>query len=201
MFSSKSPKPTDNKTDVKPPVKKAGGIPSIISADMSILGNIISDGLADIDGHIEGNIKCHSATIRKNGYIKGDIVAESVHVYGRIEGLIKARNVQFFKGCRVEGVIMHESITIEDGAYVDGRFKRTDRLALDDADEQSATPNTDKNTPSPAEEGKKTDDSSPRFETLDASEDEEDDEEEEDASSAKEKFRVLDNLRLISDGN
>lgn len=199
MFSSKNPKPTDNKTDVKPPVKKAGGIPSIISADMSILGNIISDGVVDIDGHIEGNIKCHNATIRKNGLIKGDIVAESVHVYGRVEGLIKARVVQFFKGCRVEGVIMHESITIEDGAYVDGRFKRTDRLVLDESEEQSAMPDTAEKAASPAEDEKETDDNSPRFETLDASDDEDDEEEEN--VSGKEKFRVLDNLRLISDGN
>lgn len=99
-------------------------VPSIISQDLKIFGNLHSDGIVDIDGTVEGNVKCHTLTIRKNGHIKGDVYAENVFVYGRIQGQIKAKAVHFFKGCRAEGVIMHENITIEDGAFVDGRFKR-----------------------------------------------------------------------------
>lgn len=106
--------------------------PSVISADVNILGNIISDGVLDIDGRVDGNIKCRSATIRRNGRIMGDIVAESVQVFGEVVGTIKAQEVSLFATCRVEGVIMHESLTIEDGAFVDGQFKRMDKVVLDD---------------------------------------------------------------------
>lgn len=142
MFSRKKNKdqtPAIPQESTKPTPKKSGGIPSIISSDLHIIGNVVNGGTVDIDGIIEGNVKCQTATVRKHGHIKGDVIAESVHVYGKIQGLIKARSVHFFKGCRAEGVIMHESITIEDGAFVDGRFKRTENLDLDE-NEGASTP-------------------------------------------------------------
>ncbi len=106
--------------------------PSVISSDMNILGNIISDGFLDIDGRIEGNVKCHSTTIREHGVVKGDVVAEHIHIYGEVEGLVKATTVSLYASARVTGVIMHESLSIEDGAFVDGKFKRTDKVFIDD---------------------------------------------------------------------
>lgn len=106
--------------------------PSVISADMNILGNIISDGFLDIDGRIEGNVKCHSTTIRTQGSVKGDVIAEHIHIYGEVQGLVKATTVSLYASARVTGVIMHESLSIEDGAFVDGKFKRTDKVFIDD---------------------------------------------------------------------
>jgi cytoskeletal protein CcmA (bactofilin family) len=190
------------------PTRKSGsGIPSIISSDLKVLGNIVSDGVVDIDGIVEGNVKCHTATVRKNGHIKGDVVAEVVHVYGRIQGLIKARNVQFFKGCRAEGVIMHESITIEDGAFVDGRFKRTEHLSLDESEGEKVDVAT-----LPADEPKKLfghgaatfeDESLKTPSFMTDADDEEDEETEIEGKKRKraKKESVMDNLRLISDVN
>lgn len=213
MFSRKKDKSARQATPAeatKAPARKGGsGIPSIISSDLRVLGNIVSEGVVDIDGVVEGNVKCHTATVRKNGHIKGDVIAESVHVYGKIQGLIKARSVHFFKGCRAEGVIMHESITIEDGAFVDGRFKRTEHLDLDDesngeAPEAAAAASHEAprklfGTGAPGV----FDDSafkSPMFLT-------DDEDETEDAliapkgRRAKKPETVMDNLRLISDAN
>ncbi len=106
--------------------------PTIIAADLHLLGNIISEGVLDVDGRIEGNIKCKCVTIRKNGSVKGDILADEVHIFGAVVGLVKAKDVHFFSTCHVEGVIMHESLTIEDGAFVDGQFKRMDRSAAEE---------------------------------------------------------------------
>ncbi len=128
------PKPNDatKRTGMDPIYKKHP--PTIIAADVNMLGNIISEGVLDIDGKIEGNLKCKCVTIRKNGRIKGDILAEEVHVFGEVQGLIKAREVHLFASCHVEGVIMHEALTIEDGAFVDGQFKRRDRMRPEDED-------------------------------------------------------------------
>lgn len=214
MFRKKDKTPKPQPEASKPAPRKSGtGIPSIISADLKILGNIVSDGVVDLDGIVEGNVKCHTATVRKNGHIKGDVVAEVVHVYGRIQGLIKARNVHFFKGCRAEGVIMHESITIEDGAFVDGRFKRTEHLSLEDADESIDAATL------PAEEPKKLfgpgsasfDESAfkaPSFLTEEEASPEETTEDSEGGEKkglkrkkAEKTESVMDNLRLISDVN
>ncbi len=111
---------------------KKGMTPSVIAADLNVLGNIISDGVLDIDGKIDGNVRCHTASIRPNGRVHGDISAEIVHVYGTIEGTIKAKAVMLYSSAKVVGTIMHESLSIEDGAFVDGKFKRTDKVFLDE---------------------------------------------------------------------
>lgn len=109
--------------------------PSVISADMNVLGNIISEGFLDINGHIEGNVKCEQAVIRENGKVKGDVIADNVQIYGDVEGLVKAKHVSLYASAHVSGVIMHESLSIEDGAFVDGKFKRTDKVFIDDSEE------------------------------------------------------------------
>lgn len=106
--------------------------PSVISSDMNILGHIISDGLIDINGRVEGNVKCKVITLRENGRVMGDLIADVVQIYGEVEGLVKAKDVSLFETARVTGTIMHESLSIEDGAFVDGKFKRTDRVFLEE---------------------------------------------------------------------
>lgn len=121
-----------------PVLGKKGMQPSVIAADLNVLGNIISDGVLDIDGKINGNVRCHTASVRPNGLVKGDIHAEIVHVYGAIEGVIKAKTVMLYATARVVGTIMHESLSIEDGAFVDGKFKRTDKVFIDDEGQPAA---------------------------------------------------------------
>jgi cytoskeletal protein CcmA (bactofilin family) len=99
-------------------------VPSVISSELHILGNLISDGHIDIDGSVEGNVKTEQATIRSNGKVSGDVIAETIHVYGEVRGLIRAVNVHLYSSCRVEGIIMHQSLTVEDGAFIDAKFKR-----------------------------------------------------------------------------
>lgn len=209
MFSKNKNKDKNNPVadasgrSTTPPPRKSD-IPSIISTDMHVLGNVVSDGVVDIDGRIEGNVRCQTLTLRRNGHIKGDVVAEAVHVYGHIQGLIKAHNVQFFKGCRVEGVIMHESLTIEDGAFVDGRFKRSERLVLDEAEapEPQEADEPVSNVPSFGRAATPARDSAPSekplkglklrdAKDLDNNQDDKD----------EPQLKVLENLRLISDKN
>jgi len=128
------------------PAKKS--TPSIISNGLNILGNLVCDGNVDIDGTVEGNIKSEQVTIRANGKISGDITAEQVvHVYGEVRGIIKAHAVHIYSSARIEGVIIHQTLTVEDGAFVDAKFKRTaekveeagsgffDRSSSDDQDQ------------------------------------------------------------------
>jgi cytoskeletal protein CcmA (bactofilin family) len=120
---------------------KKGAAPTIIANDIHILGNIMSEGTVDMDGHVEGTITAPQITIRAGGTVKGDLAGEVIHVYGEVKGIVKAKNVVLFSSCRVEGVIIHESLTIEDGAFVDGKFKRSDKIstaANDDDEAQDA---------------------------------------------------------------
>lgn len=100
--------------------------PSVISSDVNLLGNLISDGLIDFDGNIHGNIQCHTLVIRKQARIHGEIKADSVQVGGTVKGSIEARSVVLQSGAEVEGTIMHEQITVEEGATIDGKLKKID---------------------------------------------------------------------------
>ena len=131
MFLKKTTEATPS-TTVKAPVSKKESTISLITQDMNILGNIVGEGTIDFDGTLDGNIRCGSLTLRANGSIKGEIVANSVAVYGKVRGIIRAKNVHFYASANVEGTIMHEAITIEDGALVDGKFKRTNRVQTED---------------------------------------------------------------------
>lgn len=103
--------------------------PSVISSDMNLLGNIISDGLIDFDGSIHGNISCHTLMVRQNARIHGEVKADTVQVAGHISGTVQARNVILQEGAEVEGTIMHEQITVEEGATVDGKLKKTKKTS------------------------------------------------------------------------
>ena len=107
-------------------------IPSIISGDLHILGSLVSEGVVDVDGNIEGNVKAEQITIRANGKIKGDVIAQSVHIYGEVHGMVRAQAVHLYSSCHIEGIVMHQSLTVEDGAFIDGKFKRLkDKSAWD----------------------------------------------------------------------
>ncbi len=130
----------DKKPQATSGIGKRGMTPSVIAADMNVLGNVISEGMLDIDGKIEGNVRCHTVSIRENGRVKGDVIAEVVHVYGTVEGLVKATSVMLYASAKVTGTVMHESLTIEDGAFVDGKLKRTDKIFIEDEQKRLSAP-------------------------------------------------------------
>jgi cytoskeletal protein CcmA (bactofilin family) len=121
-----------NKTSASDNASRKAMELSVVASNMNVLGNVVSDGILDIDGQIDGNVRGFSVTVRPDGRIRGDLMATEVFVHGTVDGLIKAENVTLFATAHVRGTIMHESITIEDGAKVDGKLKRTERLAIED---------------------------------------------------------------------
>ena len=56
------------------------------------------------------------------------IVGDTVRVYGRFTGQIKARAVTLGKSARVVGNILHEKLSIENGAFLDGHCKRMSKV-------------------------------------------------------------------------
>ncbi len=127
----------------KPAAVFAKAQPSVISSEMSILGNVISDGLADISGIVDGNVKAESVIVRDGARIRGDIMADAVKIFGNVVGTIKARTVMLAETAHIDGMIMHESLSVEDGATIDGSFKHVERIFLDDRDIGDLTPDAD----------------------------------------------------------
>ena len=63
-------------------------VPSIISYDTKIKGDILGGDTIHIDGKLEGNILCNEVIIGTRGYILGDIRAKKLSVYGTVNGTI-----------------------------------------------------------------------------------------------------------------
>jgi cytoskeletal protein CcmA (bactofilin family) len=100
---------------------------SVVAPDVNLLGTLISEGMVDFGGTIDGNIRCHTLTVRSGAAVRGDVEADILHVYGKINGLIRAKHVHLYADCHVEGIVMHEALTMEDGAFLDGKCKRLDK--------------------------------------------------------------------------
>ena len=105
---------------------KSAGVPSIISADVVMRGNINSAGEIQFDGSLEGDIKAGSLIIGEKASVKGEIVCESVMVRGRVEGGIRAKAVSLASTAHIQGDILHSSLSVESGAHFEGNCRHSD---------------------------------------------------------------------------
>lgn len=98
------------------------GAPSIIGSDVKIVGNLTAAGELQLDGIVEGDVKCGALTMGEHGQVAGSITADTIVVRGRVEGKIKARSVRLEKTSKISGDVWHETLSIEAGAFIDGKF-------------------------------------------------------------------------------
>jgi len=99
-------------------------VPSIISTDMKIVGDLTSDGEIQVDGAVEGDIQSKHLLVGEPASIRGEIIADTVEIFGTINGQIKASSVSLAKTAHVVGDILHENLSIEKGAFLEGDCKR-----------------------------------------------------------------------------
>jgi len=118
---------------------RCGG--TVIGNGLKIVGNVTAEDLVEVNGQIEGDVHCTSLIVSPKAQIVGSITAERVVVNGRVEGPIQGGEVELKSQAHVVGDIRHQSLTIEKGAYFDGRASQ----AHGSNGSQSATP--DKNKP------------------------------------------------------
>ncbi|MEE8500291.1 MAG: polymer-forming cytoskeletal protein [Kiloniellales bacterium] len=103
---------------------KASGVPSIISADLTIVGDLKSDGDLQIEGTIEGDINSRQITVGEQAKVEGCIVADTVRVSGTVKGQIKAQTVHLDRNAKVTGDVIHATLTMEAGALLEGQVRR-----------------------------------------------------------------------------
>lgn len=103
------------------PAKQAA--PSIISADLSINGNLNSGGDIQVDGTVEGDIVSKKLTVSSSAVVRGAVEAETVVIAGQVTGQIKARHVTLIKTARVIADVIQERLSIEPGAFFEGNCR------------------------------------------------------------------------------
>jgi cytoskeletal protein CcmA (bactofilin family) len=115
-------------------------MPSIISADLKIIGDMHSNGDIQIDGQIDGNVDSKSLTIGESAKVNGTISCERVRVCGSVTGEIRADSVVLARSARVDGDVVHKTLEIEAGASLQGGVRRLEDTAAAAAPKPAAKP-------------------------------------------------------------
>jgi len=105
---------------------RPGAGPSVIGPDLVIIGDLVSNGHVQVDGEIQGDIHGTHIVIGEGARITGGIVSEEVVVRGTVMGSIRGRKVMLQAESKVEGDIFHKSLAIEQGAYFEGKSRRSE---------------------------------------------------------------------------
>lgn len=139
----------DSKTGAAPstsgssskPESKASRVPSIISPDLKIVGDLNSSGDIQIDGTVEGDIDSRLLVVGEGARINGSVVAETIRISGTVNGEVKAKSVTLDKTARVIGDVVHEDLTMEAGAFLEGGVRRLNSSGATIAPIRPATAN------------------------------------------------------------
>jgi cytoskeletal protein CcmA (bactofilin family) len=119
-----APRPAVPAQTAARPVDK--GAASVIGPDLTILGNLISKGEVHVDGEVQGDIHGSHITIGEKAKITGSIIAEEVVVRGHVMGSIRGRRVMLQSSSHVDGDIYHQALSIEQGAFFEGKSRRAE---------------------------------------------------------------------------
>jgi cytoskeletal protein CcmA (bactofilin family) len=87
-----------------------------------VSGQLMFQGAARIDGHIEGEIQCHGTlTIGEEAEVRAKISSQTVVIRGKVEGNVTAKEiVELLSPARVVGNISAPRLTITEGVVFDG---------------------------------------------------------------------------------
>lgn len=108
------------------PSSGRGGAPSVIGADLTITGNLESKGEVQIEGDLQGDVNAAKIVIGERARITGSLTAEEIVIRGSVQGSIRGNAVTFQSTSHVEGDVFHKSLAIEQGAYFEGKSRRSD---------------------------------------------------------------------------
>ncbi|KQV57187.1 MULTISPECIES: polymer-forming cytoskeletal protein [unclassified Caulobacter] len=141
MFSKQAKSASNSQGRIEPlptsmaiaPVEAARRSPpkvaSLLSADLTIEGNLTGEGELQIDGVVKGDVRVGRLTVGETGHIEGSIYAEAVEVRGRVVGAITSKQVRLYGTSYIDGDITHEQLAMETGAFFQGRSLKFQRPA------------------------------------------------------------------------
>jgi cytoskeletal protein CcmA (bactofilin family) len=101
---------------------------SSIGADVKIVGKVISEGVVNIFGRVEGELRASSALIGDAAHFDGKIVTQELVIRGHVKGTIHATRVKLEGSAVVQGDIFHRSLVIEENAQFDGQSRPQENL-------------------------------------------------------------------------
>lgn len=102
---------------------------STLSSDLSFEGNVTGGGDLQIDGQIKGDVHVGRLIVGETGAVEGGVQADYVEVRGRVVGGVQGKQVKLVATAYVEGDITAEQLSIDVGAFFQGRVAQGQRQA------------------------------------------------------------------------
>jgi len=99
---------------------------TVIGAGLTITGNVESKGDVQVEGEVQGDVHAKHIVIGERARITGALIAEEIVVRGNVQGSIRGNAVTFHSSSRVEGDVFHKSLVIEQGAFFEGKSRRSE---------------------------------------------------------------------------
>lgn len=111
--------------------RSAGGTHNVIVDETTIVGKVIASQDIRIDGELEGRLECQGRVIvGANGRIKGDVIAGSADIAGRVIGNVAVSGTLTLKAsARLDGDVSARRLSIEPTASLNGKC-----IMADDSD-------------------------------------------------------------------
>ena len=111
--------------------RKTDQIPfSIIASDMTVIGDLETEGVVRIEGRVKGTVRVGSQVLVASGaVIERDLHTQGAVIAGQVSGAIHARErVELQATAMVAGDILTPRISIIEGARVTGEVKMDSHL-------------------------------------------------------------------------
>jgi cytoskeletal protein CcmA (bactofilin family) len=107
--------------------RKSHKVASVIGEDVTIDGSISGQGELHLDGTVRGEITVERLSIGETGQVEGTVTADTIDIRGKLTGTISAKQVKLYGTAHVDGDITHEQLSMEPGAYFQGRSLKFQR--------------------------------------------------------------------------
>jgi cytoskeletal protein CcmA (bactofilin family) len=95
---------------------------SVLGPDVVVTGDLSTAENLQVDGRIDGDVRCAELHQGADSTIAGNIVADEARLAGLIDGTVTAAFVMLDATARVTGEVTYTTLCIESGARVEGRF-------------------------------------------------------------------------------
>jgi cytoskeletal protein CcmA (bactofilin family) len=105
----------------------AAGEVSVIGVGIAVFGNIEASVDLQIQGKVEGDVRCGTLLLGESGEIRGNVAAERVRVAGTIDGSVDTTDLAVEASARVNGDLSYTRIRIANGAVVHGKLTHVER--------------------------------------------------------------------------
>lgn len=102
--------------------------PTIIGAGCKLTGDIKTDHVVQIHGHVVGNITASTVVIGRGGRVVGRVVTETLFLHGALDGPATVDTANMFSAAQMTGILSYRTLNITGNTGLECKLaKRKDK--------------------------------------------------------------------------